>query len=276
MVQTPGRNKPQTIIMLNNAICFEDKIADIEVEHDTYRINYIQCSPPTRLAARGTIVLLHDFFRTRWQFQHVIDLFALAGYDVIVPELPGQLVWSRQWTNESCNAQRLAKQLAHLLEHLSNGQKFHVVGCGLGAELALILSKQYSNKIASITSASAAAASLRQIPVSIDQLSIQNGLLHTFVDTVPDAPRQTVPAHIAEDIKNYAVEVDEPERVLVMISVYLSVISSQAKDGSILNRISTTIPCLALQPQDTVPNPPRCNHPSAKHHNVKFINNDLA
>lgn len=208
--------------MLDNTICFEDKTIDIRIKHDTYRIAYIRCSPPTRLPVKDTIVLLHDFFEIRWQFEQIIDLFALAGYNVLAPNLPGSLVWSSQWKGDVPTVTLLAQQLAELLRELRVSRKVHLVGCGLGSEVALALLHIYNHSIASITYM-AAILKIGQ-PVSLQTM-----------------------------VTRYMEEIEQPDVAVSMLSLYHS--AGQSNRGSVptTNKLPAGLPYLVLQAEGTSP-----------------------
>lgn len=78
---------------MSNMLCYENTTIDVSVDDEILRIEYIRCGPPARLQPKGTMILFHDFFRTSYQFRHVIDLLAMGGYITLAPELPARRVW---------------------------------------------------------------------------------------------------------------------------------------------------------------------------------------
>ncbi|KAG8624915.1 hypothetical protein KVT40_006666 [Elsinoe batatas] len=52
-------------------------------------INYLSCPPPEGTSSKGTILLIHGYPETWYQFRHVITPLSDAGYHVIVPDYRG-------------------------------------------------------------------------------------------------------------------------------------------------------------------------------------------
>ncbi|KAF7917455.1 uncharacterized protein EAE98_010218 [Botrytis deweyae] len=52
-------------------------------------IHYILCHPPSNITSKGTILLIHGYPETSYQFRHVITPLADAGYTVVAPDYRG-------------------------------------------------------------------------------------------------------------------------------------------------------------------------------------------
>ena len=52
-------------------------------------IHYVTCEPPEGTKPKGTILLIHGFPQTWYQFRRVINPLADAGYFIVVPDYRG-------------------------------------------------------------------------------------------------------------------------------------------------------------------------------------------
>jgi pimeloyl-ACP methyl ester carboxylesterase len=64
-----------------------EQIATLETPDGPIRINYIDTIPST--PSKGTILLIHGFPNTSYQFRHVTPLFKESGYRTIAPDYRG-------------------------------------------------------------------------------------------------------------------------------------------------------------------------------------------
>lgn len=135
---------------MSNSIYYENSFADIHNNGTTTRISYIHCSPPRRLRPRGTLMLLHDFFKTNYQFRYVIDLFAMAGFVTITPDLPGRHISTRHQPDSRVSVDSLCSDLASFLSLDIINERVHLVGVGMGAHLASLLNSRHNSKVASV------------------------------------------------------------------------------------------------------------------------------
>lgn len=137
---------------MSNTLFYELNVANIAVgEEDIQQLQYIRCTPPARLKPKGTVILLHDFFRTSYQFRYVVDLFAMGGYHVFAPDLPSRSASPPNKQNTRFSIGVLASLVAQFFHHLHIKSAVHLIGCGFGAQLALRFSAEYPEKVASLT-----------------------------------------------------------------------------------------------------------------------------
>ncbi|KZZ99160.1 Epoxide hydrolase-like protein [Moelleriella libera RCEF 2490] len=101
---------------------------------DEVTIRYIDCPAPSD-AAEGTILLIHGFPETSYQFRHVITPLSDAGFRVIAPDYRGASHSShpRDGYTKSVMAQDLHTLL---LDHLRITGPVHVVGQDIGGMVA--------------------------------------------------------------------------------------------------------------------------------------------
>ncbi len=53
------------------------------------KLHYVSCHPPSGVETKGTILLIHGFPQTWYQFRRVITPLSDAGYHIIVPDYRG-------------------------------------------------------------------------------------------------------------------------------------------------------------------------------------------
>jgi pimeloyl-ACP methyl ester carboxylesterase len=113
------------------------------------RINYIDCPPPPSSTSKGTILLIHGFPQTSYQFRHVITPLSNAGYRIITPDYRGAGQSSKPQFGYTKT--QMAEDL-HLLvkDHLKIEEKIHVVGHDIGGMIAFPYAYQYAEDVASL------------------------------------------------------------------------------------------------------------------------------
>jgi pimeloyl-ACP methyl ester carboxylesterase len=113
------------------------------------RISYIDSGPPPTGAQKGTILLIHGFPQTSYQFRHVIKPLVNEGFRVIVPDYrgAGQSSHPAQDFRKSTMATELFS-LVH--DHLGITQAIHVVGHDIGGMVAHAYVTQYPGHVASV------------------------------------------------------------------------------------------------------------------------------
>jgi len=125
---------------------WQQRIAALD---DDLRINYIDCPSLPDVKSKGTILLIHGFPQTSYQFRHVIDPLSAAGYRVIVPDYRGAGQSSRpaQGFTKSIMAQDLATLVT---SYLGIKEKIHIVGHDLGGMVAHAYASRHPDQVASI------------------------------------------------------------------------------------------------------------------------------
>ncbi|KAI5785578.1 soluble epoxide hydrolase [Peziza echinospora] len=146
------------------------------------RLHYISAKYPTA-PQRGTIVLLHGFPQTSYQYRYVITPLAKAGYHVICPDTRGAGASSHPPSGYSKS--ELAGDLRILLyDHEKIQGKVHVVGQDIGGMLAHAFAARFPEHIATV--------SIGECPLPGTEpfeASKHSPLLYHFdFQTVPDLP----------------------------------------------------------------------------------------
>ena len=96
------------------------------------RIHHIECLPPSSTTyILGTVLLIHGFPETSYQFRKVIPSLASAGYRVLAPDYRGAGYSSKPPSGYT--KKEIATDLHTLVtKHLGIKEKVHVVGHDIG------------------------------------------------------------------------------------------------------------------------------------------------
>lgn len=98
---------------------------------------------------KGTVVLIHGFPQSSYQYRHVISPLAEAGYNVVAPDLRGAGYSSKPV--DGYDKTTLAEDIHQLVTvHLGITDKVHMVGHDMGALVAYVYASRYANETASI------------------------------------------------------------------------------------------------------------------------------
>lgn len=113
------------------------------------RIHYIECPPPDSTDPKGTILLIHGFPETSYQFRHVINPLAEAGYQVIVPDYRGAGDSSKP--KSGYDKVTMAGDLHTLIhDYLHITSPVHVVGHDIGGMVAHAYATRFQKETASV------------------------------------------------------------------------------------------------------------------------------
>jgi pimeloyl-ACP methyl ester carboxylesterase len=111
------------------------------------RLNYIECLLASN--RKGVILLIHGFPQTSYQFRHVINPLADAGYHIIAPDYRG--AGQSEKPDLGYEKTRMAKDLRTLnRDHLKIKEKIHAVGHDIGGMIAFAYASRYPNNVASL------------------------------------------------------------------------------------------------------------------------------
>ncbi|EMC93494.1 hypothetical protein BAUCODRAFT_243721 [Baudoinia panamericana UAMH 10762] len=112
-------------------------------------IHYISCPPSDPAKSKGTILLIHGFPQTSYQFRRVITPISDAGYHVVVPDYRGAGESSKPWTGYTKDI--MARDLYRLVtDHLSIKDPIHVVGHDIGGMVAHAYAVLFPDSTASV------------------------------------------------------------------------------------------------------------------------------
>lgn len=117
--------------------------------NEPVRINYIECTPAETETLIGTLVLLHGFPQTSYQYRHVVGPFSEAGYRVVAPDYRGAGGSSKPRAGFTKSI--MARDIFRLVhDHLGIHTKVHVVGHDIGAMIAHAYATRYPECVASV------------------------------------------------------------------------------------------------------------------------------
>ncbi|KAK5945163.1 hypothetical protein PMZ80_002367 [Knufia obscura] len=126
------------------------RAAIISEEPELVRIKYIDTKPSSS-GSKGTILLIHGWPQTSYQFRKVIRSLADEGYRVITPDYRGSGDSSKPMNLEGYRKVTMAADLRSLLrDHIGIKDKVHVVGHDIGGMIAHAYAASFPNDTASI------------------------------------------------------------------------------------------------------------------------------
>ena len=112
------------------------------------RIHYAEALPPEGITWKGTIILIHGFPESSYQFREVIPPLAAAGYYVLAPDYRGAGYSSKP--PDGYTKKQMSTDLYKLVtEHVGVKDKVHLVGHDIGGMIAHAYVVQYPDAVAS-------------------------------------------------------------------------------------------------------------------------------
>lgn len=110
------------------------KVGDLELSSPSAEpgvmIHYISCPPPDDTPSKGTVLLVHGFPQTSYQFRRIITPLSDKGYHVVAPDYRGAGASSKPWNGYT--KQSMATDLHTLMQKLGHTDKIHLVGHDIG------------------------------------------------------------------------------------------------------------------------------------------------
>ena len=97
---------------------------------------------------KGTIVLIHGFPESSYQFRGVIPMLTAAGYRVVAPDYRGAGESSKPM--EGFTKAVMAADVIMLLDHLELTDPVHVVGHDVGGMIAFALASRWPERVKSV------------------------------------------------------------------------------------------------------------------------------
>jgi pimeloyl-ACP methyl ester carboxylesterase len=164
--------------------------------NEQLRLNYIEC--PSLGPSKGTILLIHGFPQTSYQFRHVITPLSDDGYRVIVPDYRGAGQSSKPIAGYEKS--QMAEDLHLLLQnHLDIRHKVHVVGHDIGGMIAFAYASRYSDDVASVI--------WGECPLpgttTYDKIKGSPDVFHFVFHRVPDLPEFLIAGKEREYCKHF-------------------------------------------------------------------------
>jgi pimeloyl-ACP methyl ester carboxylesterase len=161
------------------------------------RLNYIDCPPPSP-ESKGTILLIHGFPQTSYQFRHVITPLSDAGYRVIAPDYRGAGQSSKPLTGY--NKMQMAEDLHILVKsYLGITEKIHVVGHDIGGMIAVPYACQYAEDVASLIWGECPLPGTKVY----ENVKSQTSVFHFVFHQIPDLPETLIAGKEREYLKHF-------------------------------------------------------------------------
>ncbi len=160
------------------------------------RIHFVEARPSGN--QKGTILLIHGFPESSYQFRHVMGPLSSAGYRTIAPDYRGAGYSSRPITGYSKKV--LATDLHELLtKHLDITEPVHVVGHDIGGMIAHAYAHLFADDVASLI--------WGECPLPgttiYDELKHTAALWHFNFHSVPDLPELLVAGNEKQYLKHF-------------------------------------------------------------------------
>ncbi|RMZ70980.1 soluble epoxide hydrolase [Pyrenophora seminiperda CCB06] len=168
------------------------------------RINYLSSTPyPPTTPPKATILLIHGFPQTSYQFRHVICDLSAAGYHVVAPDYRGAGQSSKPASGYEKTT--MAEDLYVLVKHhLKIERKVHVVGLGIGGMIAFAYVSRYPDHVASVVWGEC------ELPGTTfyDNNTLKTSLdpevnFHLLFHRVPDLPEYLIAGKEREYLKHF-------------------------------------------------------------------------
>jgi len=213
---------------MSNMLLYEASCVEVSVDNDILRIDYIRCSPPARLKPKGTIILLHDFFRTSYQYRHVVDILAMGGYITVALDFPGKPIWTQQRPDRCPSSDQISASLVGFMRALKLEQPIHLVGCGLGALTATTIATHHLNLVASVVQAGGSSRNDLQ-DISILSISAtegeRRGAFRQYLTS-----KGTRPCYSDEEIEDTVAAFANPVMLLAHKKIYDALVASDRSE----------------------------------------------
>lgn len=124
-------------------------IADLSsFSPEPIKLAYIDQPASDGAAAKGTILLIHGFPQTSYQFRHALPLLSARGYRCIVPDYRGAGNSSKDVTD--FRKSTMAADMVALLDYLGLKESVHVVGHDIGGMIAAPLAARWPERVQSV------------------------------------------------------------------------------------------------------------------------------
>ncbi|KAI7182107.1 hypothetical protein D0869_13691 [Hortaea werneckii] len=142
------------------------------------------CSP------QGTIVSIHGFPQTSYQFRHVLPLLAAKGFRCIAPDYRG--AGSSSKPNDSFDKATMAQDILQLLDVLSVKERVHLLGHHIGGMVAFTFAHQYPERLKSVCGGECPLPGTQTYYRDKQDLQRQVQQFHFIFHQVPDLPEALV------------------------------------------------------------------------------------
>ena len=135
----------RTVLFLFFALFTVTLFADIDIEKDYCTIDEHKFYFNEAGDGDEVIVFLHGLMANKEQWSKMMEYFAIRGYHVIVPDMPGYGE-SKEYPRECYSLDKQVELLRGLLERIGV-EKINLAGNSLGGAVALSYTKKYKESV---------------------------------------------------------------------------------------------------------------------------------
>lgn len=150
------------------------------------RLAYREVTPAAE--TKATILLVHGFPQTSYQFRHALPLLAAEGYRCIAPDYRGAGGSSKSEMDFS--KATMADDIIQLLESLHITEPIHLVGHDIGGMIAFLLAHRYPNLVKSVCWGECPLPGTRTYYRDRTEHAVQQ--FHFIFHSVPDLPEALI------------------------------------------------------------------------------------
>jgi pimeloyl-ACP methyl ester carboxylesterase len=119
------------------------------IDAEPVRVAFADHLPsPNNTSPKATILLIHGFPQTSYQFRHVLPSLAEQGFRCIAPDYRGAGRSSKNHTD--FRKTTIAADMVALLDKLDITEPVHVIGHDLGGMIAFTLASRYPTRVRSV------------------------------------------------------------------------------------------------------------------------------
>ncbi|KAI7509168.1 alpha/beta-hydrolase [Hortaea werneckii] len=147
--------------------------------------------PPTQgCSPQGTVVLIHGFPQTSYQFRHVLPLLAAQGFRCIAPDYRG--AGSSSKPSDSFDKATIAQDICQLLDVLGVSERIHLLGHDIGGMVAFAFAHRYPERLKSVCWGECPLPGTQTYYRDKQDLKRQVQQFHFIFHQVPDLPEALV------------------------------------------------------------------------------------
>lgn len=124
-------------------------LADLSyMSTEPLKLAFIEQAAAPNMTLNGTILLIHGYPQTSYQFRHALPLLSAKGYRCIVPDYRGAGDSSKDHID--FRKLTMAADMIALLDHLGLKEPVHVVGHDIGGMIAAAMAARWPERVQSV------------------------------------------------------------------------------------------------------------------------------
>lgn len=164
-------------------------IADVSLARGKeLRLAYLDYAPSTDDEVSGTILLIHGFPQSSYQYRHVLPMLAKRGYRCIAPDYRGAGASSKPMTDYRKSS--MAADIIALLDHLGMKNPVHVIGHDIGGMIAFAMASRWPERVRSVCWGECPLPGTQEYYQDRTEHAVQQ--FHFIFHSVPDLPEALI------------------------------------------------------------------------------------